>query len=144
MNIAVVLKGEIARIARKEVRVEADPLRRSSSQYRSEIASLKKRLAVLESQVRRLQKTKLPQAAQSDASGSSNLRFRKGGFGTLRKKLGLSAADMGLLLGVSNQSVYKWEQGTAHPRASQLPAIAAVRQMGKREVAAKLESLRQA
>jgi DNA-binding transcriptional regulator YiaG len=45
---------------------------------------------------------------------------------------------MGVLLGVSGQSVYKWEQGKAKPRASQLKAIAAVRKMGKREVAERL------
>jgi DNA-binding transcriptional regulator YiaG len=38
------------------------------------------------------------------------------------------------LLGVTGQSVYKWEKGTAKPRASQMKAIAAVRQMGKKEV----------
>ena len=38
----------------------------------------------------------------------------------------------------SGQSIYKWEQGKAKPRASQLPAIAAARKMGKKEVAAKL------
>lgn len=62
-----------------------------------------------------------------------------GGFAALRKKLGISAAEMGKLLGVSAQSVYHWESGKTKPRASQLQAIAAVRKMGKRAVAAKLE-----
>ena len=48
---------------------------------------------------------------------------------------------MALLLGVSGQSVYKWEDGKARPRASQLPAIASVRSMGKKQVAAKLAKL---
>ena len=60
------------------------------------------------------------------------------GFAALRKKLGLSATDMGKLIGVSAQSVYHWETGKTKPRASQLSAISAVRKMGKREVAAKL------
>lgn len=55
-----------------------------------------------------------------------------------RKKLGISAADMGKLIGVSGQSVYHWETGKTKPRASQLQAIAAVRKMRKRAVAAKL------
>ena len=41
---------------------------------------------------------------------------------------------MGTLLGVSGQSVYKWEQGKAKPRASQMQAIAAVRKLGKKQV----------
>jgi len=60
------------------------------------------------------------------------------GFAALRKKLGLSATDMGKLIGVSGQSVYHWETGKTKPRASQLQAIAAVRKMGKRAIAAKL------
>ncbi|NCV62600.1 MAG: XRE family transcriptional regulator, partial [Betaproteobacteria bacterium] len=50
------------------------------------------------------------------------------------QKLDLSANEMGALLGVTGQSVYKWEKGTARPRASQLKAIAAVRKMGKKQV----------
>jgi transcriptional regulator with XRE-family HTH domain len=46
---------------------------------------------------------------------------------------------MATLLGVSGQSIYKWEAGKARPRASQLPAIAKMREMGKREVAARLK-----
>lgn len=60
------------------------------------------------------------------------------GFAALRKKLGISAAEMGKLLGVSAQSVYHWETGKTKPRASQLAAISAVHKMGKREIAAKL------
>jgi transcriptional regulator with XRE-family HTH domain len=45
---------------------------------------------------------------------------------------------MGQLLGVSAQSVYHWESGKARPRASQLQAIAAVRKLGRRAVAAQL------
>jgi DNA-binding transcriptional regulator YiaG len=45
---------------------------------------------------------------------------------------------MALLLGVSNQSVYHWETGKSKPRAAQLQAIAAVRKLGKKEVAERL------
>ena len=71
-------------------------------------------------------------------SSTPALRFRVAGFANLRKKWGLSAAEMGQLLGVSAQSVYHWESGKSRPRAAQLAAIAAVRGLGKREVAARL------
>ncbi|MBU3710921.1 MAG: helix-turn-helix transcriptional regulator [Limnohabitans sp.] len=54
------------------------------------------------------------------------------------KRYVFPAAEMGQLLGVSAQSVYHWETGKTKPRASQLAAIAAVRKMGKRDVAAEL------
>ena len=138
------LKSEIARIARKEVRAETRALKKANAQYRADIAALKRRLADAERAMARLAKGSAKAAvrasagADQDASAGQGLRFRVGGFASLRKKLGLSAADMGKLIGVSAQSVYHWETGKTRPRASQLAAIAAVRKLGKREVAARL------
>ncbi len=137
------LKSEIARIARKELRAETQALKKANAQYRSEIATLKRRLAETERSMTRLAKgsaTLAGQAAANEqpASPAQGLRFRVAGFASLRKKLGLSAADMGKLLGVSAQSVYHWETGKSRPRAAQLAAISAVRKLGKREVAARL------
>jgi DNA-binding transcriptional regulator YiaG len=133
------LKAEIARIAKKAGKAETGELKKASSKYRSEIAELKRRLAALESAITRISK-QAGKAAKALPAGADKekLRFRMDGFITLRKKLGLSANEMGQLLGVSGQSIYKWEQGKAKPRASQLPAIAAARKMGKKEVMAKL------
>ena len=140
------LKAEIARIAKKSGKAETADLKKSSAKYRSEIAELKRRIAALESAITRIGK-QAGKAAKFGTKASSGteedkekLRFRQDGFITLRKKLGLSANEMGQLLGVSGQSIYKWEQGKAKPRASQLPAIAAARKMGKKDVAAKLTS----
>lgn len=138
-NFAQQIKGEISRIARKEVRAEIQALKKASAQYRSEIAALKRRIASLESFLKKVPKTQAlnPESAE-EGSDSPSLRFRVAGFSALRKKLRLSAAEMGKLIGVSAQSVYHWETGKTKPRASQLLAISAVRKMGKREVAAKL------
>ena len=53
-NIGTVLKSEISRIARKEVRGELLKLKKASAQYRSEIAALKRRAQSLEQQLGRL------------------------------------------------------------------------------------------
>jgi len=138
------LKSEIARIARKEVRAETRVLKKANAQYRTEIAALKRRLVEVERAMSRLARVKgpsaKPAAAEKGVETAQGLRFRVAGFANLRKKLGLSAADMGKLIGVSAQSVYHWETGKARPRASQLAAIAAVRKLGRREVAARLAS----
>jgi DNA-binding XRE family transcriptional regulator len=134
------LKSEISRLAKKDIRAETQALKKASAQHRSDIAALKRRISTLETQINRLGKSsaKVSQA-EVDESDASALRFRAGGFATLRKKLGLNAADMGKLIGVSAQSVYHWETGKTKPRASQLQAIAAVRKMGKRAANEKLE-----
>jgi len=130
------LKSEIARIAKKEVRAETAQLKQASAKYRSEIAALKRHIATLEATVKRLGKAQ-PKAPKHEEA-KENLRFRADGFGTMRKKLGLSAAQMGKLIGVSPLSVYHWEQGKSRPRVSHLPAIAAVRKMGKKQALSKL------
>ena len=48
---------------------------------------------------------------------------------------------MGLLLGVSGQSIYHWEAEKSRPRQAQLQAIAALRKIGKREAKRKLAEL---
>jgi len=133
-------KSEISRLAKKEVRTETQALKKASSQYRGEIAALKKRVMSLEQQLKKLSKgagsSNAPEVLEDQGGGA--LRFRAEGFASLRKRLGISAADMGRLLGVSLQSVYHWEAGKTRPRASQLAAIAAVRKLGKRAVVARL------
>jgi DNA-binding transcriptional regulator YiaG len=78
-------------------------------------------------------------AAEPESTG---LRFRAAGMASNRKRLGLSAADFGLLVGATGQSIYAWESGKAKPRQQALAAIAALRGIGKREVEAKLASLK--
>ena len=59
-----------------------------------------------------------------------------------RKRLKLSAADFGKLVGVSGLTVYNWEHGKARPRKVRLAALVAAREMGRREALAKLEVLK--
>ncbi len=140
-QFSILLKKEISRIAKKEVRAEVTPAKKSGSQARSEIAALKKRIARLEAAIKKLGNPAgrgRAVVSQATAVDSPKLRFRSGGFATLRKKLNLSAHEMAILLGVSAQSVYHWETGKSKPQARQLAAIAAVRKLGKKEVTARL------
>lgn len=141
-NIASILKTEIARVARKEVRAQTRHLKKAVSTYRSEIAALKRRAQALEQQLRRAdQRSAAPAAAQAKGE-LDGFRFSAKGLASHRRRLGLSAHDCGLLLGASGQSVYKWEEGKARPRAKNMPAIAALRAMGKKEAARILASRR--
>jgi DNA-binding XRE family transcriptional regulator len=144
-NIATVLKSEISRIARKEVRSETGALKKSSVQYRSDIAALKRRLADLERLLKRQArtiKTVAPAASKGDDdSQSEGLRFRAKGFAAHRQRLGLSAAEAAALLGVSALSVYHWESGKSRPRSVHMPRIAAFRKLGKKQAAAAVEQV---
>lgn len=146
MNIAVVLKGEIVRLARKELRAELRGLKKAAGNHRSEIAALKRRVQELERLVRR--QAKAPQARNSESepqdAGTTKLRFSAKGLAAQRQRLGLSANDLGLLVGASGQSVYNWENGQNRPRVAHLPALAALRKMGRKEAATRLAALRAA
>ena len=138
-NFAAQLKTEISRIAKKETRTQAAVLKKAQATHRAEIADLKRRIASLEAVVRRLAKTSArPTTPPKEEDEPQGLRFRADGFASLRKKFGVSATQMAQLLGVSNQSVYHWETGKSRPRAAQLQAIAAVRKLGKKQVAERL------
>jgi DNA-binding transcriptional regulator YiaG len=142
-NIATLLKSEISRVARKQVRSETLGLKKAVGLYRGEIAALKKRAQALESELRRLSKAQARAApAEAHAEPVQKLRFTAKGLASQRRRLGLSATDCGLLLGASGQSIYNWEEGKARPQARHLSAIAALRTLGKKEAAVRLASLR--
>lgn len=144
-NIASILKSEITRVSRREVRAETLSLKKAVGAYRAEIAALKRRALALEQELRRLGKFSAKAAAAEANEGTSKtLRFSAKGLASQRQRLGLSVSECALLLGTSGQSIYNWESGKVRPQAKYLPAIAALRTMGKRGVAAKLESLREA
>jgi DNA-binding transcriptional regulator YiaG len=136
-NIATILKEEIVRLARKELKKELEGLKKASATYRSEIAALKRRIVALEKQAAHISKKATKPKLDTDAT--TRVRFSAKGFASKRQKLGLSAEAMGTLLGVSAQTVYNWEAGKTQPRKVQVVAIAGMRKMGKRQVKAALE-----
>jgi DNA-binding transcriptional regulator YiaG len=141
-NFASAFKDEIVRLAKKEIRAETESLKKASAQQRSEISSLKKQVAVLEKAVVKLNKAaNAGKAAKADPAKATRVRFSVKGLVTLRKRLGLTAADLGTLLGVSAQTVYNWEAEKSRPRQQQVAAFAALRGIGKRQAKARLKEL---
>lgn len=139
VSFAGQFKSEVSRLAKREVKAQVLALKNASSQYRSDIAALKKRVAQLESMLKKLAKGGAQKSSiEASKTEEKTLRFRAAGFASLRKKLGLNAAQMASLIGVSAQSVYHWEAGKSRPRASQLAVIATLRKMRKAEILAKL------
>lgn len=138
-NFASALKSEILRLARKEVRGEVDGLRNVATQQRKVISELRRRVESLEKQLVgiRIKISKYAEPSKPQ-EGASPLRFNAKGFASHRKRLGLSAAEAGALIGVSAQTIYGWEKKETKPRGKQMEAIAAFRSMGKREAKASL------
>lgn len=142
-SIATVLKAEISRLARKEVKAQTETLKKKSAQYRRDVAQLKRKVTDLERKVAFLEKktwTEPVKAKKADVE-SGNVRYSAKGLASHRKKLGLSAADYAKLVGVSSLSIYKWEREETRPRDEQIAKLAAVRKIGKREAEKRLEQM---
>jgi len=138
-NIASILKAEISRVARKEVRAEIETLKKASVAHRASVAELRRQVNALDKELRRVAKgatrpSAVPDSA-NEAAEVTKRRFSAARLAAHRAKLGLSAASYGQLVGVSGQTIYHWEQGKARPRAAQLETLATVRELGAREIA---------
>jgi DNA-binding transcriptional regulator YiaG len=141
-NVAVVLRDEIRRLARKEIRTMVGSTQKAVAQYRREITRLKRLLSKQEKNVSRLQKqvSERQESPGSDEEPLEGVRFSARSVKAQRRRLGLSAADYGRLIGVTSLTVYNWESGKSRPRQAQLANLVAVRGIGKREAAERLSS----
>ena len=141
-NITVVLREEISRIARKEIKNQADALKKASAEHRKKIAEMRRQISELQSKVTFLEKQVLkniqPKVGEDDPG---SFRFSAKGLRSNRRRLGLSASDYGKLAGVTGQTVYMWERETTRPREQQIESLAPLRRMGKKEAMARLEGL---
>lgn len=143
-NIAAVLKGEIVRLARKELRAETGQLKQAVIRYRAEIAALKRENTELARRLSRLEKhaARMAGAATSSSEPALAIRFRADGLRKLRERLELSAPTLADILGVSAQTIYNWESKTTRPDKTMLARIAVLRKMGKREVQRRLAAMK--
>ena len=145
-TLAVVLKDEIRRLARKEIKAQTEPTAQAVAQFRRDIAKLKRqsreyerKIAFLEAQERK--RIGKPATANEQDDGA---RFSTRSVKAQRRRTGLSAADYAKLIGVSGLTIYNWENGKSRPRKEQLASLIAARGLGKRQAQAKLELLKAA
>lgn len=149
-NLTSVLREEIRRLARKEVKDNTQDLQRRLTEQRKRIADLRKRVDVLERENRQLlKKTGDVGARAGDAGGeedegpgsAARARFSGKSILKLRHKLRLTQGELAQLAGVSPQSVYQWERkgGPLRLRNATKAALVEVRGMGLREARQRLE-----
>ena len=141
-NVASVLREEIVRLSRKEVRMEVAPLRKTNAELRRTVAALKREVAELRRGfqfLERQEKRRIKAPPQKKAA--EDVRFAARWVKADRERLGLSAKDYGLLVGVAGLTIYNWEKGKSRPRDKQLAAWGSVKGIGKREALRRLELL---
>ena len=140
-NLGKVLKDEIQRLARKQAKGEMTGTRRAATQHRRDIAALKRQISQLQRRLSFLERREKTRLASTDTRGADRARFSPRWLKSHRGKLGLSAADYGKLVGVTQLTIYNWESGKNKPRPAQLAKLVGVRGIGKREALRRLEML---
>jgi DNA-binding transcriptional regulator YiaG len=147
-NLSQAFKAEIVRISRKEIKSSVNPIRSAGFVLKRNVAALKKRIAVLESDNKRLIAFRNElQARKSEAQIAEvkdhKVRITSKSVKALRTKLGLSQEGFGKLLGVSSQAVYVMERKDRklRLRTQTLTKLLALRGIGKREAVRRLEEM---
>lgn len=138
-NVGQVLKDEIGRLARREIRATCDPLRKQLQTLRRAVRAqqdtidkLEKSLTKMVDQTAAATGTSLYAPAQDE--GKTRVRVSAASIRRHRHRLRLSQAQLGELLSVSTNTIVRWEKGTSTPRAQHRTALARLRDMGVREV----------
>ncbi|MFH0920166.1 MAG: helix-turn-helix domain-containing protein [Fibrobacterota bacterium] len=141
-NLSQILRAEIIRISRKEIKAAVSPLRSSNFALKKTVAELRKRLVFLESDNKRLSAFygKMQEQTPPSSDAASKGRMTAKGVKSLRTKLGLTQAAFGKFLGISNQAVLKMEKksGRLRLRPITLSNLLSIRGLGKREVRRRL------
>lgn len=112
MSIMNELKAEIARLSRKEIRKELEPVKRVNATQRGLIANLRRDVTALQKEVARLQKAagkSAPAVAKADDDVKGFWMSGKG-VRSLRKRLGITQIELSKLAEVSHQSIVRWEK----------------------------------
>jgi len=149
-DIRQVLREEILRLTRKEVRDALAGVQRENRELRRAITELRRRLAAVERNgASAVPASRRGPVAPPSAEEALSVSVDESALGArinskmikrMRERLGLTQAALAALLGVSAQTVYQWERknGPLQLRGRTRAAVVEVRSLGKREAMRRL------
>jgi len=137
------IRDEIIRLARREMRKSFVPLRRDVRSMKGIVFQLRKSVSSLErfksQQERQMAQKPVPEVAEEEIRKA---RFSPRLMRSLRRKLRVTQKELALLAGVSVGAVHQWEGGKSEPRAVKKARLVALRSLARREVRKLLEERR--
>jgi DNA-binding transcriptional regulator YiaG len=136
-----IIKSEIVRLAKREVRKITLPLGRDLRSLKNRVSQIRKTLLSLErltaEQQKELGKGRVPlEASPEEVKGS---RFSPRLIRALRKRLRVTQKEMAILAGVTVGAIYQWEKGIFEPRGKKKAVLVALRKLGRRDAKKLLE-----
>jgi len=136
-----IIKSEIVRLAKREIRKISVPLGGDVWSLKSAISQLRKAVLMLQritaSQQKELEKRKVPLEATTEEIKVS--RFSPRLIRSLRGHLGITQRELATLTGVTVGAAHHWESGKFKPNMKKKAVIVALRKLGRREVRKLLE-----
>lgn len=137
-----IIKSEIVRLAKREVRKIAVPLSRDVRSLKSTLSQIRKSVAVLQrlttDHQKEIEKGKTPLEAAHEEVKTA--RFSPRLIRSLRRHLGITQKDLAILTGVTIGAVHQWESGQFKPSLQKKSVMVALRKLGRREVRKLIES----
>jgi len=134
-KIESMIKAEIQRLARREIRSTFRPLKREVRSMRLKVSGLMKGFGTL-NRITKEQAQRAKEQFKLEASPEEIkiARFSPARIRALRLKKGLSQKELGMLVGVSLGTIVLWEKGKLTPKAERKGSLVALRKLGKREI----------
>jgi len=130
------IRSEILRLAKREVRGFFLPLKREMRATKLKLSAISKRFGLLDrlarEKMREDESKKLRLEASPEEVKAS--RFTPARIRKLRKKLGISQRELGILTGVTIGAVGLWEKGKFRPSMDKKSMLVALRKLRKREI----------
>jgi DNA-binding transcriptional regulator YiaG len=137
----VIIKSEIMRLAKREIRKIAVPLGSDVRSLKSAVSQLRKAVLTLQritaNQQKVLEKGKKPLEAAPEEVKMS--RFSPRLIRRLRGHLGITQKELAMLTGVTVGAIHQWESGQFKPSMKKKAVMVALRKLGRREVRKLLE-----
>jgi DNA-binding transcriptional regulator YiaG len=135
-KLDTILKSEIVRLSKREMRKVTVPLGRDVRSLKSTVSQLRKTVSLLERFAVRQQSEMASERSklQADAEEVRKARFSPRLIRLLRKRLAITQRELAALAGVTVGAIYQWEQGLFEPRDDKKKALVALRKLGRREV----------
>ena len=136
-----IIKSEMMRLAKREVRKICVPLGRDVRSLKSAVSQLHKSVLILQritaGQQKELEKGKMLLEAPPEEVKES--RFSPRLIRSLRGHLAITQKELAILTGVTVGAVHLWESGRFKPSMKKKAVMVALRKLGRREVRKLLE-----
>jgi DNA-binding transcriptional regulator YiaG len=133
-KIESIIKAEIMRLAKREVRAVFRPLKREVWQMGSKLSSLSKGIASLNRMAKELHLDEAKPKLEATPEEVKASRLSPERISSLRRKLGISQRELGILIGASIGAILSWEKGKFRPKGEKKAVLVALRKLKKREV----------